>query len=134
MLRLALHRLTKLEDRTLGRLIVFKDNDIVGTFATLELPWRNNQRNISCIPSAFYNVVPRYSVKFRNHFHVLDVPARSWILFHVGNWPKDTDGCILVGLDFADIDGDGLPEVVSSRIAMNRLVRLVDGRAELIVL
>jgi hypothetical protein len=134
MIRLALHRLTKLEDRTLGRLIVFKDNDIVKTFATLELPWKNNQRNISCIPSAFYNVVPRYSEKFKNHLHVLDVPGRSLILFHVANWPTNIEGCIAVGLGFADIDGDGLLEVASSRIAMTRLNKIVDKPAELIIL
>jgi hypothetical protein len=134
MLKLALHRLIKLEDRTLGRLIVFKDNDIVATFATLELPWKNNQRNISCIPSAFYNVVPRYSEKFKNHLHILDVPNRSWILFHAANWPRDIEGCIAVGLGFADIDVDGLLEVASSRIAMAQLTKIVTERAELIIL
>jgi hypothetical protein len=28
---------------------------------------------------------------------VQDVPARSYILVHIGNFPKDTKGCILVG-------------------------------------
>jgi hypothetical protein len=134
MIRLALHRLTRLEDRTLGRLIVFKDNDIVATFATLELPWRNNRRNESCILSGFYNVVPRYSEKFKNHLHILDVPNRAWILFHVANWPRDIEGCIAVGLGFADIDNDGLLEVASSRIAMAQLNKIVTERAELIIL
>jgi hypothetical protein len=134
MVRLALHRLTKLEDRTLGRLIVFKDNDIVKTFATLELPWRNNQRNVSCIPSAFYNVIPRNAPKFGDHLHVLDVPGRTGILIHAGNWPREIEGCILVGLGFADIDNDGVLEVASSRIALTRLTRVVKERAELIIL
>lgn len=134
MIRLALHRLMKLEDRTLGRLIVFKDLEVVQTFATLELPWRNNKRNVSCIPSAFYNVVPRNTPKFGDHLHVLDVPGRSGILIHVGNWPEEIEGCILVGLRFADIDGDKKMDVASSRVAMNSLVKLVTERAELIIL
>ena len=134
MIRLALHRLSNLEDRTLGRLIVFKDNNIIHTFATLELPWRNNQRNISSIPSAFYNVVPRTSERFGDHLHVLDVPGRSWILFHAGNWPRNTDGCILVGMGFADIDNCGALEVVGSKIAMKQLTDAVQGMAELIIL
>lgn len=133
-IRLALHRLMDLEERTLGRLIVFKGLNVVASFATLELPWRNNQRNISRIPSALYSVSPRYSARFGQHLHVLDVPNRSHILFHVGNWPRNTDGCILVGMGFADIDNDGLLEVASSRIAMNQLNELVTEKTELIVL
>ena len=117
-----LHRTQELTDRTLGILFVVSHNRLLNTFNTLELPWRNNQRNISCIPTGEYDVTPRHSARFGNHLHVLDVPNRSFILFHVGNWPRNTEGCILPGLGLVDIDNDGIPEVVSSRIAMNRLV------------
>jgi len=69
---------------------------------TLENPWVNNERNISCIPAGQYNVrirVARESAT-REYVHLLvkDVPNRKYILFHRGNTAKDTRGCIVVGL------------------------------------
>jgi len=68
---------------------------------TLENPWLDNQRNISCIPAGEYPVRLRYPRESatREYLHLLvqDVPNRDYILFHRGNFPKDTRGCILVG-------------------------------------
>jgi len=72
---------------------------------TLELPWRDNQRSISSIPSGEYNVVIRQSPKYGNIYWVTKVPNRSWILIHSGNWAGDVskdfrthvNGCILLG-------------------------------------
>ena len=69
---------------------------------TLELPYRDNQRSISCIPVGEYKVRLRYSRESatRNYLHLLveDVKDRSYILFHRGNTAKDSRGCILVGM------------------------------------
>ncbi|QDP49469.1 MAG: hypothetical protein Unbinned2716contig1000_50 [Prokaryotic dsDNA virus sp.] len=69
---------------------------------TLELPWKDNQRSISCIPSGTYDVrfrYPRESAS-RDYLHLMvkDVKDRDYILFHRGNTSKDTRGCILTGL------------------------------------
>ena len=68
---------------------------------TLENPWLDNQRNISCIPAGEYPVRLRLARESatREYLHLLvqDVPNRDYILFHRGNFPKDTRGCILVG-------------------------------------
>ena len=69
---------------------------------TLELPWKDNQRSISCIPEGQYKVrirLPRESAT-RDYMHLLvkDVPGRDYILFHIGNTAKATRGCILVGM------------------------------------
>jgi len=79
---------------------------------TIELPWRDNRRNVSCIPSGRYFVKWAWS-KFGLVPHVLDVPNRSGILIHVGNWAgdrekgyrSDTYGCILVGLRRGELFG-----------------------------
>lgn len=66
--------------------------------STLELPWKNNQRQISCIPAAVYQCGVVNSPKFGRVYQVKNVPNRSHILIHAGNWVKDTSGCILVGM------------------------------------
>ena len=61
---------------------------------TLENPYLDNQRNISCIPEGEYPVRLRYPRESatREYLHLLvqDVPNRDYILFHRGNFPKDT--------------------------------------------
>jgi len=88
---------------------------------TLENPWKNNVRNISCIPEGEYKVrlrLPRESAT-RDYLHLLvqDVPDRSYILFHIGNTAKDTSGCILVG------NGRKQDVVENSRLAMDLIVK-----------
>ena len=62
---------------------------------TIELPWRNNERRVSCIPEGEYFIEKRYSLKFKWHLHVLDVENRSLILFHpANNALKVLNGCI----------------------------------------
>lgn len=134
MKRLVLNRLQKLNDRTLGRLCVFDDLKHEATFATLELPFRNNEKGKSCILSAFYTVEPRTSPKYGKHLLVLGTSPREMILLHQGNYPGDTEGCILIGEGFGDIDKDGKLEITGSRQAMRKLVELVTETAELIIL
>lgn len=82
---------------------------------TLELPWRSNDKNISCIPEGSYSVIKATSPRFGNVFYFRDVPARSGILIHAGNSVADTRGCVLVGLDTDD------KNVLHSRLAMDKL-------------
>ena len=88
---------------------------------TLENPYINNERNISCIPEGEYKVRLRLARESasRDYLHLLvqDVPNRDWILFHRGNSAKDTSGCILVGL------GTQQDFVQNSRFAMDLLMK-----------
>ncbi len=52
---------------------------------TLELPWKENKRNISCIPEGKYELKARFSPEFQNHLQVLDVYGRNLILIHPAN-------------------------------------------------
>ena len=88
---------------------------------TLELPYRDNQRSISCIPAGEYKVRLRTAEESatRNYLHLLveDVKDRTFILFHRGNSAKDTRGCILVGI------GRQQDFVSNSTLAMDLLMK-----------
>lgn len=61
----------------------------------IELPWRDNQRNVSCIPEGTYPLKARFSKKFGPHLLVQDVADRSLILMHPANDArKELLGCI----------------------------------------
>ena len=97
MINLLLIRDTFTENSTIGELFINGERFC----DTLENPYLDNQRNVSCIPAGEYPVRlrhPRESAT-REYLHLLvqDVPNRDYILFHRGNFPKDTRGCILVG-------------------------------------
>ncbi len=93
---------------------------------TLELPWRNNKRSISCIPSGMYTVQIRQSPKYGSVYWVTNVPNRSWILIHAGNFAGDTskgfkthvNGCILLGKDHGFLGGQRA--VLSSRVTVRK--------------
>jgi hypothetical protein len=116
-INLLLIRDTHSETSTIGKL--YLNGELMCD--TLENPWLDNQRNISCIPAGQYNVRLRLARESatRDYLHLLvqEVPNRSYILFHIGNTAKDTQGCILVGLkreqDF----------VSNSRLAMDLLMK-----------
>ena len=97
-INLLIIRDTFTENSTIGKLYLNGEQ----MCDTLENPYLDNQKNISCIPAGEYKVrirVARESAT-RDYVHLLvqDVPNRSYILFHRGNTAKDTSGCILVGL------------------------------------
>lgn len=122
MKRMVLTRLEQNATQTLGALTVFDGRDKVFDGWGLEPPWKSNQKRISCIPAGRYKVVPRFSAKFRHHFHVLDVEDRTLILLHVGNFYKQTEGCVLVGSRLAYLNNDGLLDVAASARAMEVLL------------
>ena len=52
---------------------------------TIELPWKNNETRVSCIPEGKYFIKKRYSQKFQWHLEIENVQNRSLILFHPAN-------------------------------------------------
>jgi len=65
---------------------------------TLENPWLDNQKNISCIPDGTYNVIPHNGFKHKNVWRLEGVDNRYTILIHKGNFSRNTKGCILIGM------------------------------------
>ena len=124
---------SKLEDaQTLGALVLTNDEGKkLFNCKTLELPWLNNKRNESCIPLGNYKVVARQSARYNKHYHIKDVPGRSFVLIHIGNYYTQTKGCILVGKSVSDINGDGYLDVTNSKSALQELLKLAPNGFDL---
>ncbi len=88
---------------------------------TIELPWKENQKGVSCIPEGKYELKPRYSQKFKRHLEVLDVYKRSTILFHpANNALEELEGCIAPVMHLTGI-GTG----IYSRFALEKLLSVI---------
>lgn len=88
---------------------------------TIELPWKENKKRVSCIPEGKYLLRKRYAPKFRWHLEVVGVKNRTFILFHpANNALLELNGCIA---PVTQISGPGLG--LLSRQAFSRLKKLV---------
>lgn len=97
------------------------------TLFTVERPWLNNAPNVSCIPCGDYTCAPkRYNRGGYDAVQVLDVPGRSYILFHIGNDVRHSQGCILVNSDHA-YSQHGMYGV-NSRTAFKLFMEFYGGR------
>ena len=94
------------------------------TIRTIERPWLNNKRNVSCYPEGVY--IAKYidrsaSGKYKRVWHIQDVPERGGILWHVGNLVRHSRGCTLPGLRVGKLGGKSA--VLFSGAAMNVIRR-----------
>lgn len=126
------------DDRTLSVVTVFDGQQPLGQLWALELPWKNNAREISRIPAGRYRVTPEHATLGRppkNQFvlRVHDVPNRSGILVHAGNQPSHTLGCLLMGVDLADLNADAKLDTSRSVAAMQILEHLITTEAIMVV-
>ncbi len=81
---------------------------------TGELPFRGNLTSISCIPPGVYRCDWLWSPSHnRNVYHLLEVPSRTDVEIHAGNFCGDTSkglksdvlGCIILGQGQGEIEG-----------------------------
>ena len=93
---------------------VLIDENNIPFVLTMERPWLNNQEGISCIPWGDYDCVRINSPKHGNCFQVLHVPNRTNVEIHIGNTEDDSEGCILIGENFAYNIKNGHPGVAAS--------------------
>lgn len=70
---------------------------------SLELPWKDNKRNFSCIPPLSYACKLFNSDSRGEAYRIFDVPGRDSVLIHSGNFLSDTKGCVLIGESYEDI-------------------------------
>lgn len=89
---------------------------------TLELPWRDNETNVSSIPVGEYNFSFRSSSRNGWVLELQNVPDRTNIQIHSGNFIRNTKGCILVGDSIKHFHRKKTPNVTNSQKTMTRLI------------
>ena len=122
-----------------GTLEVLRGGDVVFKCFTLELPWKNNERQVSCImpaPGAERTYKARKTKKSPSfnyeHLDILDTPGRTAVKVHAANYAQlQLLGCIAVGDKLADINGDGEMDTTSSRKTLEKLLTFIPSECDL---
>ena len=88
---------------------------------TIELPWRDNRRNLSCIPEGRYRLQWSRTRRFKHALRLMNVPGRSGILIHAANDAEtELRGCIAPVTKHTG-GGSG----IHSRVALERVADVV---------
>ena len=115
--------------------------DGVAWCLTLELPWRDNQPALSCIPVGTYRMLWTLSPRLKRYtYEVVGVPGRAGIRVHEGNLAGDVAqgyvthslGCPLVGRILGSLtppDRRAQTAVLVSLATLKRLERELGGKA-----
>lgn len=90
---------------------------------SIELPWRHNQSNRSCIPEGRYQLKRFRSPRHGTTVEVCNVPARNAILLHrSNNANRELKGCIAPVMQL-DLNQAGVGWM--SGKALNRVLELI---------
>lgn len=130
---LTIKRFKNIEDGTIGEFALVDQYRILMQGNTLEAagPDTIEPNKDRRIPKGEYNVQWHDSPRFRERLPLLYnelVPKSRAILIHRGNFPKDTEGCILLG------DGYDEKGVYNSKNTMNRFMGFVKDREFTVVI
>lgn len=116
--------IVRLEEGTGGTFGVLRmDGEVF--CVTLEPPYRDNRRDVSCIPPGEYGCRRVRSPSFGDTYEIENVPGRDHILFHRGNVVGDTRGCVLLGRSFGLLGDER--GVVRSRHAFREFLSRCGG-------
>jgi hypothetical protein len=126
-MKILIERIDYGDKQTIGKLYLLNSlNEVISEFWSLELPNKDNQRRISCIPEGVYKARKHNSPKHGLSLWLQDVPNRSEILIHKGNYHTDILGCIIIGSDLADINKDGYLDVTNSKNSIKKLMSMLE--------
>lgn len=106
-MQLTVTRITKTDNSTIGEFAIDgkffsyclepTDRGLTSDM-TLEQIAAIKVANKTCIPTGEYNVTKYFSPKHNAEVPLIEnIPGFAFVEIHVGNYPKDTDACLLLG-------------------------------------
>lgn len=135
MKTLTITRIAEKDANTLGIMVVTDSrNKILYNCITLELPYKDNKKKISCIPKGTYRAEVGNSETRGKVVYVKGVKNRQGILIHIGNYTKDTKGCILVGDKIGYSEGIKQHYITQSKLTMEELLTTIDNELMFVVI
>ena len=100
-------------------------------FCVLELPDLDNKQNVSCIPDGIYKAKKRISPgKGYEVIEFINVPNRTYIQAHYGNYTRQLLGCQLYGDGLKYIDGDDIIDITNSEKTIKKLLSMLPDNEE----
>src|SRR5258708_28488654 len=85
---------------------------------TLELPWRDNSPDVSCIPLGRYKCTWRWSQAHGcNLYHIENVPGRSNCEIRSANVAQQLKGCIAPGNVLAEFPVDSISPLLPAHLS-----------------
>nr|BDD47663.1 hypothetical protein 12 [bacterium] len=97
---------------------------VIDRFVTIELPEKDNKRNVSRIPPGYYPARRLVHPRFGKSFVIDNVTDRDGIMIHPLNFAEQSRGCIGVGQTFKDLNQDGRQDITNSRQTIDNLYDL----------
>ena len=127
---LLLKRTTRTDKSTIGELhlngkffcytLEDRDRGLKQTDSLLSIKARK-LFGITAIPAGRYEVALTWSNRFKKYMpQLLNVPGYEGVRIHVGNYPEETEGCLLVGI------GKGVDKIIDSRTAFTALMQQLE--------
>ena len=115
----------------------FRPDGIMGEFSFDGDPGRfcvTLEHSYDCkpkLPTGIYTCV-RGTHKLHNGipfetFEITGVAGHSGILFHAGNYNRDSEGCVLIGKDIAVDPNTGEEMIIGSRAEFKEFMARLDG-------
>jgi len=102
-MELKLIRETKTNDSTIGKLYV---NELYHCYTLEDKEREVKVQNVTAIPKGRYEVIVNFSNRFQQQMPLLlNVPNFEGVRIHWGNYSKDTEGCILLGMSANRVKG-----------------------------
>jgi len=112
---------------------VAQNLDEVFVAKSLELAWKNNAANASCIPTGEYickwtrsNRLSAIEKTDVFTYEVFSVPNRGGIRIHSANFFTQISGCIALGSSHKDINMDRQLDVIHSGVTVNKFNELMN--------
>ena len=119
--KVILQRVWMDENQSTGSLIVLDDlRQPIYINPCIERGDRNNEQNVSNVPTGTYPLVWENSPKFGMVWELKDVPNRSECKIHAANMWNQINGCIAPGTYLGELNDDGYYDTLASGDALKR--------------